>query len=151
MSNTLKEILKFCPYKEPEDTEFYTMLRRGLSYEVERSNRNGYTHNYKEFGVYSRELAFSNVEYMEGNGCLRFNIEKDLLDSIVNKFDQLQAQLKERDELLKEAEKVIEFYGDEDIYEYLTSKKFTMDLKERCIGDDLGKIARDYLKKRARV
>ena len=107
MSEALKEILKYCPYKEPRDTEFYTMLRRGMSYEVECNGRNGYTHNYKEFGVFPRDLAFSNVEYIEGGGCLRFNIEKDLLDSIVTKFNQLQAELAKKDEQLEDCEEVL--------------------------------------------
>lgn len=103
MSEHLKKILSFCKYKEPENTKFYLMLRRGMGYEVEKKNRNGYTYDHKEFGIYSRDSAFSAVKDMDGNGCLRFAIEKDFLDSIVAKFNSLQNQLKEAEQVIEKA------------------------------------------------
>lgn len=113
MSESLYRILKYVPYKEPEDVKYYSMLRRGCGYEVECADRNGYTIKFDEFGSYTRDKAFSNVKYMEGNGCLRFNIEKDLLDSIEHCFNNLESQLKKKDLLILEAYKALEFYEDE--------------------------------------
>lgn len=116
MSEILKELLRYCPYKEPEETQFYTMLRRGMGYEVECKGRDGYTVDYKDFGVFSRDSAHGNVKYMESNGCLRFNIEKDLLDSIVNQLQSLQEQRDEYKKLITKLrnslEREREEYGD---------------------------------------
>ena len=104
MSETIKDILKYCPYIEPEETEFYTMIRRGSSYQVECSTRNGYTVDLEEFGVFSRDKAFSNVRYMDGNGCLRFNIEKNLFDNFVSKIQQLEKENAELKDICSNAD-----------------------------------------------
>lgn len=97
----LKKILSHCPYREPEETKFYLMLRRGMGYEVEKADRNGYTYDINKFGVYSRNAAFSAVKDMEGNGCLRFAVEKDFLDRINDELTTLQNRLKEAEEEMK--------------------------------------------------
>ena len=94
-------IFSRCTYKEPEETKFYSMVRRGSSYEIEKEGRSGYTCKLSRAGVFSILNAFSNVKYMEGNGCLRFNIEKDLLDKIDNKLNQQQAKIDKLTEMLK--------------------------------------------------
>ena len=63
-----------------------------------------------------------------------------VLPELVKEIQQLKQQL-------EDAVEVIEFYGDKDTYEYITSKSLIMNIKENCIGEDVGNKARQFLAK----
>lgn len=102
MSEIIKKIMCAHNYKTPDKQKFYSFVREGGTYAAEKSERQGYTASYSEFGVFDREQAHLNVLYETGGGSLRFNIEKDFFDSIVSELESLrQDNEKLREEISK--------------------------------------------------
>lgn len=132
--------------------------------------------SYKKSVVKCPCFSWARADYPSGflsshhAGCEKFDAEKEVrimsqtMQEWINKFinsekkiDQLQAELAKKDELIKEANEVIGFYGDDDNW-YIRNNTYTIGKVGRIITNDprfqdeifepdKGKCARAYLEK----